>query len=326
MGLLAGLDAAISLCIAQSAQCAVAPAHADQRRIRTEVRERNEEENTLCTRGRAGGGVAAGRRAGGRGARWRRPRGWRPASGRLRDGSPVGDPVRGNAAVHRRFSAGGPALLGAPLRQDLGRVDRRGAGAVPGNVRLAADAVRGAPPDAAGVPAVHHPAAGAVHGGRRHPFRRQLQGHAAQQHRVSRRRHGDRELDRDNRRVDAADPPGDARQQGPPPQGPRHRLLHFPGQQYRRRPDAARRSSAVPGLPQGRELLLAHRARIPAHAAAVGASARPVLRHGHLSVPQGRRPRARPDRAGRPRRSQDQDRHQRMAQRGPSRRRSSPPC
>ena len=61
--------------------------------------------------------------------------------------------------------------------------------------------------------------------------------------------------------------PHDPRQRRPAAQGPRLRLLHLPGVEHRRRADAARRSAAVPGLPEGRQLLLDHHAPVQRDAA-----------------------------------------------------------
>ena len=61
-----------------------------------------------------------------------------------------------------------------------------------------------------------------------------------------------------DRRRHAADPPPAAREC--PPQVPCafRGLLHLPGGQHRRLPDSPGRPAAVPGLPEGRELLLDH--------------------------------------------------------------------
>ena len=75
--------------------------------------------------------------------------------------------------------------------------------------------------------------------------------------------------------VDAADPPAAAGQRRPAAQGPRRRLLHLPGGQHRRRADAARRSAAVPRLPEGRQLLLDDHAPVQRDAGAASSSCWP---------------------------------------------------
>ena len=63
-----------------------------------------------------------------------------------------------------------------------------------------------------------------------------------------------RERDRHHRRLRAADPPAAARQRAARAEDPRDRVLHLRGLELRRAADAARRSAALPRLPEGRAL------------------------------------------------------------------------
>ena len=81
-------------------------------------------------------------------------------------------------------------------------------------------------------------------------------GTPAAQRGVPRHRHAHRLLGRHHRRRHAPHPAGAARQRAAPLPRPHGGVLHLPGRQHRRLPDAAGRPAAVPRLPARRAVLL----------------------------------------------------------------------
>ena len=67
-------------------------------------------------------------------------------------------------------------------------------------------------------------------------------------------------------------------------------LFHLPGSQYRRLPDPAGRPAALPGLPQGRQLLLDHHPSFPEDSLPLRGPAGELLCAGHGAFQQGRPP------------------------------------
>ena len=114
---------------------------------------------------------------------------------------------------------------------------------------------------------LHRAAAGPVRRHRRHPRGGHHQGLHAQQRDHAGDRHVPGQLDRHDRRGHAAHPPRPARQHLARAQGAHRGVLHLPGGQHRRVPDAFGRPAAVPRVPARHPVLLDAGAHLAAAAA-----------------------------------------------------------
>ena len=193
-------------------------------------------------------------------------------------------PVRRHAAVDRPDAAGTAELLASPLRQGLDFLGGRHGGPVRNRFRRHSRS-RNRPHHPGGLRSLHHPALGALHGLRRHPAARLAAGNPDRQHPDAGGRHRDRLMDGHHRSGHAAHPPLFTRQQFSQEPLLHGGVLHLPGRQRRRQPDAPRRPAAVPRIP-ARGLVFLDVENPAPHAAGGRIAADGLFHPGFLLLPQ----------------------------------------
>ncbi len=178
--------------------------------------------------------------------------------------------VCGDAAFDRGVPSGEAGMVGEAPAACRGVLVGRVPGALRAGLRAGGDRRAAGRGGRLGLRSLHRAAAGAVRGVGWHPREGDHGGHHEEQRGASGHRHAFGQLGGHDRRGHAAHPARAARERLAAQQDPHRGVLHLPGCQHRRMPDAFGRPAAVFGLSARRALLL----DAPAHLAALAAELR----------------------------------------------------